>query len=121
MTKYVVLISLIFALLFYILTLLLINSKIKSYFTINYIVGYVLMLSNFLFMSQRLMKIVKVGKFSYDLIFRLAGFCLLLFFWINYGKLNIVGLITGFIAFTISLPISALIYTKLGENNGTPH
>ena len=121
MTKYVVLISLIFTLLFYIFTLLLINSKLKSDLAINYIVGYFLMLTNFIFMSQRLMKIVKVEKFSYDLILRMTGFCLLLLLWINYGKLNIVGLMAGFIAFTISLPISALIYIKHGENNGTPH
>ena len=121
MIKYVMLISLIFALLFYILILLIFGYWLKSYFTINYLIGYLLMIGNFLLMATRLLRMEKFKLFFYGSAIRLSVFCLLLFLWVKYGRLNIVGLMAGLTVFAIALPIAALIYTKLGGNNGTPH
>jgi len=121
MIKYVTLISLIFALLFYILIMLIFAERLNSYFTINYIIGYLLMLGNFFIMVKKLVKLGKFKNFFYSSAIRLLILCLLLFLWIKYGKLNIIGLMTGLTSFAIAIPIAAFIYTKFGDNDGTLH
>jgi hypothetical protein len=121
MIKYVLLISLIFALLCYILAMIILDIKSKGYFTINYIFGYFLMFLNFLYLSKRIMKMQKINIFFYTYFIRFFILSLLLFLWIRYGKLNIMGLFGGLVTFTLAIPISAFIYIKLGENNGTSH
>lgn len=121
MIRYVILISLIFALLFYIILELIFGYTLKSYFTINYLIGYLLMIGNFTLMAKRLVRMERFKVFFYGSTIRLSVFCLLLFLWIKFGKLNIIGLMAGLIVFAITIPISALIYTRLGGNNGTPY
>lgn len=121
MIKYVLLISLIFTLLFYIFTIAVFDIENTNIFTINYIFGYLIMLLNFLYMSKRIMKTEKIHMFFYTSIIRLFIISLLLYLWIQYGMLDIIGLSVGLIIFITAIPIGAFVYIKLGEKNGTLH
>jgi hypothetical protein len=112
MIKYVFFISLIILVVFYILVTLLLKDFAGKYFATNLIFGYVIIFINFILIAVSLRRINKSNGIVFDGVLRLLLSGFLIFLWIKFMFLNIFGLFSGIILFTIVLPVTSIIYVK---------